>query len=47
MTTKEKIAFVEAYINNHYGEELSEWLFELTTHCTTDEQIAKLYDMIW
>lgn len=46
MTTKEKVTYIENYINNHYGEPFAEWLWEQTNHCTSDEQIAELYTLL-
>ncbi|MCI9263999.1 MAG: hypothetical protein HFF06_05440 [Oscillospiraceae bacterium] len=44
MTTKEKIDYLDKYIDKNWGSEIAELLWHKTCYCTTDEELAELYD---
>ena len=44
MTQKEKISYLEKFISDYWGSELAEKLWHKTNQCTTDKELAELYD---
>ena len=44
MTTKEKVACLESYMSDHWGETLAEDLWQRSCACIDDEELAELYD---